>query len=75
MFEKVKEIISENLGIDPETITETAAFKEDLGIDSLDLFELVMSFEEEFNISIPTEELEKMKNVGDVAAYIEKNQK
>lgn len=75
MFEKVKEIISENLGIDPETITETATFKEDLGIDSLDLFELVMSFEEEFNISIPTEELEKMKNVGDVAAYIEKNQK
>ncbi|MDO5541043.1 MAG: acyl carrier protein [Eubacteriales bacterium] len=75
MFEKMKEIISENLGIDLEKITESASFKEDLGIDSLDLFELVMALEEEFDISIPTEELEKMNTVGDVAKYIEEHQK
>ncbi len=71
MLEKIKEIAAESLGIDKETITENASFKEDLGIDSLDLFEMVMALEEEFNLEIPTEELEQLKTAGDVAKYVE----
>lgn len=74
MFEKIQEMIAETLGIEAEKITENAAFKEDLGADSLDLFELVMALEDEYGVEIPTEELEKMLTVGDVVRYVEKNQ-
>ncbi len=74
MLEKIREIAAENLGIDAEKITENASFKEDLGVDSLDLFELVMALEEEFDMEIPSEDLEELSTVGDVAAYIENHQ-
>ena len=67
MFEKIREMIAENLNIDINTITEEASFKEDLGVDSLDLFELVMALEEEFGVEIPTEDLETLTTVGAVA--------
>ena len=71
MLEKVKEIVAEGLGVEAEKVVPEASFKDDLGADSLDLFELVMSFEEEFGVEIPTEELEKMNTVQDVMDYIE----
>lgn len=74
MLEKMKEIIADQLGVDEDIITEEASFKEDLGADSLDLFELVMALEDEYGVEIPTEELEKMVTVGDVVKYIEQNQ-
>lgn len=70
MLETIKKLVAENLGIEEETITENASFKEDLGVDSLDLFELVMALEEEYDLEIPTEDLEKLTTVGEVAAYI-----
>lgn len=72
MLEKVKEIVAESLGVDVDTITETSSFKEDLGADSLDLFELVMALEEEYSVEIPTEDLEKILTIGDVIAYLNK---
>lgn len=74
MLEKIKEIAADNLGIEAEKITENASFKEDLGVDSLDLFELVMALEEEFDLEIPSEDLEQLSTVGDVVAYIEEHQ-
>ena len=74
MFEKIREMIAENLNIDINTITEEASFKEDLGVDSLDLFELVMALEEEFGVEIPTEDLETLTTVGAVAKYVEERQ-
>ena len=74
MFEKIREMIAENLNIDINTITEEASFKEDLGVDSLDLFELVMALEEEFGVEIPTEDLETLTTVGAVAKYVEGHQ-
>ncbi len=71
--EKVKEIIVEQLGVNPEQVTTTAKFIEDLGADSLDTVELVMAFEEEFDIEVPDEEAEKLQTVGDVIRYIEEN--
>ena len=71
MLEKVKTLISENLEINTDNVTESSSFKEDLGIDSLDLFELVMAMEEEFDIEIPSDDLENMSTVGDVIEYIE----
>ncbi len=71
--EKVKEIIVEQLGVNPEQVTPTAKFIEDLGADSLDTVELVMAFEEEFDIEVPDEEAEKLQTVGDVIRYIEEN--
>ena len=70
MLEKMKELIAEGLGVDAQKIVPEASFKDDLGADSLDLFELVMSFEEEFGVEIPSEELEKMNTVQDVMDYI-----
>lgn len=70
MFEKVKKIIEEQLGLEGTEITESSSFKEDLGADSLDLFELVMSVEEEYGIEIPTEDLEKISTVGDIIEYL-----
>ena len=73
MLERVKEIIEEQLNLENAEITTETKFKEDLGVDSLDLFELVMAFEEEYNVEIPSEELEKLVSVGDVIQYM-KNQ-
>lgn len=71
MLERVKEIIIEQLNLDGVEITEESSFKDDLGADSLDLFELVMAFEEEYSIEIPSEELENIKTVGDVISYMQ----
>jgi acyl carrier protein len=73
--EKVKKIIVEQLGVNPEEVTAEASFIEDLGADSLDTVELVMAFEEEFDAEIPDEEAEKLKTVGDTIKYIEEKQK
>ena len=70
MLEKMKEIIAEQLSVDAESVTETSSFKEDLGADSLDLFELVMALEDEYSVEIPAEELEKMSTVVDVMEYL-----
>lgn len=70
MLERIKEITVENLGISADEITENTSFKEDLGVDSLDLFELVMALEEEFEVEIPAEDLETLVTVGDVMNYI-----
>ena len=71
MLEKIKEITAESLGADAGTITEETSFKEDLGADSLDLFEMVMAFEEAFEVEIPSEDLEQIQTVGDVVKYLE----
>lgn len=71
MLEKIKEITAESLGADARTITEETSFKEDLGADSLDLFEMVMAFEEAFEVEIPSEDLEQIQTVGDVVKYLE----
>ena len=74
MLEKIKEIIAESLGTEISTLTEETSCKEDLGADSLDLFEMVMALEEAFNVEIPSEDLEKIKTIKDVKDYIEKLQ-
>ena len=68
--EKVKDIIVEQLGVNPEQVTPQASFIEDLGADSLDIVELVMAFEEEFSVEVPDEDAEKLQTVGDVIKYI-----
>jgi len=70
--EKVKQIVSEQLGVDEAEVTPTASFVDDLGADSLDTVELVMAFEEAFDLEIPDEEAEKIRTVQDAIAYIEK---
>ena len=72
-FEKVRDIVVEQLGVDEEHVTLEATFIDDLGADSLDIVELIMAFEEEFNIEIPDEAAEKIKTVQDVVDYIEKH--
>ena len=67
-------MIADSLGVDAGTITEESSFKDDLGADSLDLFELVMALEEEYDVEIPTEDLENIATVGDVVKYIESHQ-
>ena len=74
MLEKVKEIVAESLNVEESTLSETTSFKEDLGVDSLDLFEMVMALEEEFEVEIPTEDLENIKTIGDVEAYLQSRQ-
>jgi acyl carrier protein len=68
--EKVKDIIEKELGVEREKLTSDASFIEDLGADSLDIVELVMEFEKEFNIDIPDEDAEKLRTVGDALAYL-----
>lgn len=75
MFEKVRELVAAQLGIDEAVIKPESNFKEDLKADSLDLFGLVMSLEDECSVTIPSEELEKILTVQDVVDYIEANQK
>lgn len=72
---KVKEIIVEQLGVDPEKVKPEASFIDDLGADSLDIVELVMAMEEEFDLEIPDEDAEKLKTVNDVATYLSKKGK
>jgi acyl carrier protein len=72
---KVKDIIVEQLGVEPEKVKPEASFIDDLGADSLDIVELVMAMEEEFDLEIPDEDAEKLRTVGDVAAYLEKKGK
>jgi len=71
--DKVKSIIVEQLGVDPEEVTMEAAFVNDLGADSLDTVELVMALEEHFDIQIPDEDAEKIVTVGDAIQYIKDN--
>lgn len=70
MFEKMKSIIADQLSVDETEIKETSDFKKDLGADSLDLFELVMALEEEFDVEIPSEDLENIATVNDVMEYL-----
>ncbi len=69
MLEKIAEIVKEQLNTDME-ITEATSFKDDLGADSLDIFQLVMALEEEFGVEIPSEDLENVNTVGDVISYL-----
>jgi acyl carrier protein len=71
--QKVRDIIEIELGVEREKLTDEASFIEDLGADSLDIVELVMEFEKEFNIDIPDEDAEKLRTVGDAVGYL--NQK
>jgi acyl carrier protein len=73
LLEKIKGVIVEQLGADEDDVTEDAAFVDDLGADSLDIVELVMALEEEFGVSIPDEQAEKIKTVGDAVDFIAEN--
>lgn len=73
VFEKVKNIIIEQLGVTEATVTLEASFIDDLGADSLDIVELIMALEEEFDIEIPDSDAEKVVTVGDVVDYIKEN--
>ena len=70
-FDRVKKIVKEQLGVEEEEIQMSSTFVDDLGADSLDIVELIMAFEEEFNIEIPDEKAEKIKTVEDVVNYID----
>jgi len=74
-FEKMQGIVAEQLGVDSEKVTPTSSFIEDLGADSLDLVELIMAFEEEYDIEIPDEDAANLKTVQDAIDYIEKASK
>ena len=71
VFEKVRTILVGQLGVDEDKITMEASISDDLGADSLDVVDLIMSLEEEFDVEIPDEDVENMKTVGDVVKYIE----
>lgn len=71
-MDRIKKIIVDQLGVDESKITENSSFIDDLGADSLDIVELIMAFEEEFDIEIPDENAEKMKTVGDAVKYLNK---
>lgn len=75
IFEQVKQIVCDKLGVDESRVTETASFVNDLGADSLDVVEFVMEVEKEFNISIPDDEATKLTTVGDAVKYIEAHMK
>lgn len=70
MFEKIQEMLSEQLCLDADSITMDSSFKDDLDADSLDLYEMVMAFEDEYEIEIPTEDLEDIETVGDFVEYL-----
>ena len=74
ILEKVKEVIVEQLGVEDEVIKPDTSFIDDLGADSLDIVELIMALEEEFDLQIPDSEAEKIATVGDVIEYIKNNQ-
>jgi len=72
MLEKMKKMLADQLNIEVDTITNETSFKDDLGADSLDLFELVMALEDEYGIELPTEELQKIVTIGDVIELLKK---
>ncbi|MFU0801286.1 MAG: acyl carrier protein [Xylanivirga thermophila] len=72
-FDKIKAIIVDQLGVEEDEVTMEASFIDDLGADSLDIVELIMALEDEFNMEIPDEDAEKISTVGDVVEYIKKN--
>lgn len=74
MLDKIKSIVVDQLGVDEDQVTEDASFVDDLGADSLDTVELIMAFEEEFDIEIPDEDAQKIKTVKDIMEYIEAKQ-
>lgn len=74
VFEKLRGMICDQLDLDPETVTEESLIIEDLGADSLDIVDLVMTIEEEFNVEVPDEEIENIRTVGDVVKFIEARQ-
>ena len=71
VFDKVKKIIVDQLDVEEDKVSEAASITDDLGADSLDVVDLVMSFEEEFDIEIPDDQVEKIKTVGDIVKFIE----
>ena len=73
IFDKVKSIIVDQLDVDEDKVTLNANIQDDLGADSLDIVDLVMSFEDEFDLEIPDDQVENIKTVGDVVKYIEDN--
>ena len=73
MLEKMKEIIADQLSVDADSITETTSFKDDLGADSLDLYEMVMALEDEYGIEIDTDELTELSTVGDFMEYLKQH--
>ena len=73
MLEKIREILAEQLNLDPEDVVENANFRDDLGVDSLDLLELMMGLENVYGFEIPAEQLMEMKTVGDVISYLKEN--
>ena len=73
MLEKIREILAAQLNLDPEDVVENASFRDDLGVDSLDLLELVMGLEDAYGFEIPAEPLMEMKTVGDVISYLKEN--
>ena len=74
IFEKVKKVVVDQLGVEPDEVNIDSTFIDDLGADSLDIVELIMAFEEEFGIEIPDEAAEKIKTVQDVVTYIDQHQ-
>ncbi|MEG6521583.1 acyl carrier protein [Desulfotomaculum sp. 1211_IL3151] len=74
MFDKIKAIIVDQLGVEEADVTMEASFVDDLGADSLDIVELVMALEEEFGLEIPDEEAEKIRTVGDAVKFIQDRQ-
>lgn len=73
VFEKLRVILSNQFDVEKDTITKETNIMEDLGADSLDVVDMLMSLEDEFDVEIPDEEIEKMRTVGEVVAYIEEN--
>ena len=71
---KVKEVVAEQLGVDINDLKPETSLKDDLSADSLDLFQIIMSLEEEFSIEIPTEDTESINTIGDIEAYLEKRE-
>jgi len=71
-MDRIKKIIVDRLGVDESKITENSSFIDNLGLDSLDIVDLIMVFEEEFNLEIPDKDVEKIKTVGDMIKYLDK---
>lgn len=73
IFDKIKEIVVEQLGVEEDIVTPEANIQDDLGADSLDIVDLIQTIEDEYDLSIPDEAVESIKTIGDIVAYVEKN--
>ena len=73
VFEKIKAILADQFDVDEDSITNETNIQEDLGADSLDVVDMLMSLEDEFDVEIPDEKIEKLRTVGEVVAYLEEN--